>query len=186
MSVIQPADLFHPLASPYTRIKIGDDTEGPRNRLLKSFLKEVSADHDQIIVPVGINKILHFVHECHLELIRNAPLQKIPLLVFPENIFSGIVCQVIGHADAIAQLNFPAAHISVNAESLISQKRRAESKDKGFSAAACDLLSEPLHFFRVGKIHELTAVHAAEDTVLCENAVQPGFQGLRVPENIPG
>ena len=119
---IQPADLLHPLAAPDPGVKIRNNPERSRDFLPKRLLKEIAPDHHIVIVPVGVDEILHLVHEGHLPLVRNAPLKEISLLEFLQDILVRLVREVAGHTGAIAQLDLPAAHVRVDAEALVSQE----------------------------------------------------------------
>ena len=119
---IQPAYLLHPLASPDPGVKIRNNPERSRDFLPKRLLKEIAPDHHIVIVPVGVDEILHLVHEGHLPLVRNAPLKEISLLEFLQYILVRLVREVAGHTGAIAQLDLPAAHVRIDAEALVSQE----------------------------------------------------------------
>ena len=119
---IQPADLLHPLAAPDPGVKIRNDPERSRDLLPKRLLKEITPDHHIVFVPVGVDEILHLVHEGHLPLVRNAPLKEIALLEFLQDILVRLVREVAGHTGAIAQLDLPAVHVRIDAEALVSQE----------------------------------------------------------------
>ena len=188
---IQPAYLLHPLASPDPGVKIRNNPERSRDLLPKCLLKEIAPDHHIVIVPVGVDEILHLVHEGHLPLVRNAPLQKIPLLEFLQYIFVRLVREIARHAGTVAQLDLPAAHVRIDAEALVSQKRRAKAIYSDFSAAGCalspgcDLTSELIDLVKINEVRQFPAVHAAEDAVLCKDIVQQNIEFFAVLQDLP-
>ena len=88
---IQSAHLLHPLPAPHSGVKIGNDPEWLRGLLDKSLLKQISADHDEVIVPVRVYKIRHPIHAFRFYFVSDPPFQKIALLEFLQNIFLRIV-----------------------------------------------------------------------------------------------
>ena len=208
---IQPAYLLHPLTAPDSGVKIRNDPERSRDLLPKHLLKEVTPDHHVVFIPVGIDEVLHLVHEGHLPLVRDAPLQKIPLLEFLQYIFVRLVREIARHAGTVAQLDLPAAHVGVDAQSFVRQKRCAKSINGDFSAAGgvrlsgcvptsrdqtclvliChalayrDLTPYGIHLLKINEVRQFPAVHAAEDAVLCKDIVQQNIEFFAVLQDLP-
>ena len=154
-------------------------------------VKEILSDHYKIVIPICVNEVLHLVHKGPLPLVRDAPLQKIPLLEFLQYIFVRLVREIARHAGTVAQLDLPAAHVGVDAQSFVRQKRCAKSINGDFSAAGCalspgcDLTSELIDLVKINEVRQFPAVHAAEDAVLCKDIVQQNIEFFAVLQDLP-
>ena len=161
----QSTDLFHPLAAPYTGIKIRYKSERLPGNLSEAFAKSFSGHHFQMSFLIGVQEPVYLFKDLHFTFVRNAPLNEISSLYFPEGILVVIGLLKIRHPSAVTQLYLPPGQVAID-----QRVGRMDQSGSNPVDTYPPVLRNPalytLYGFTVNKIFHSAVEHDASDSVI--------------------
>ena len=108
----EPADLFHPVATPGPGIKVWNNSKRPVDCGAQSFAQRISRNHLRRVRVVRVQKKIDLGKDFLLETICRSPVHEVRALVLLGHGCGRVVrAKVADFVAAITHLDFPACHV---------------------------------------------------------------------------